>query len=206
MSNDIALAAEAKIPVPVLRAIRSVESSGAANLVRFEPHLFNRFTQNRFQSQIPFTPDPQRGVSLQRSETDRQAFERAARLDRNAAIRATSWGRYQVLGSHLLRLYPNNPVEAFDSAPSAVSDALLISWFTRSPRAQQAAAACDTEELAYRYNGSRTSPWRARFERALANEGGCTPEGGSSWTWLWLLLFMGAAGYAGVRFARRKRR
>lgn len=97
-----------------------------------------------------------RSASCTGSETNRAAFERAFRLAPAEAVKATSWGSYQVLGSHLLGLYGNSPsaaVRAFDAEPMVVGERLLASWMRGNPRAQVAARAMDWAELAHRYNG-----------------------------------------------------
>lgn len=188
----------------VLRAIERIESSGRPNAVRFEPHLFHRDTDGRFtRQQVPWTPE--RGnVSLTPSETNRAAFERAFRLDPATAVTSTSWGTYQVLGGAGLTLYgtPSAFVQAFDANPELVSAYLLAEWFRQRPDVIAAANRGDWGYVAWRYNGSRTSPWRGRFEAALAELGGA--ESGLPW-WGWLLgaTAVGGAVYAGVRLARR---
>jgi len=202
MTSDSQLAQQAGVSVPVLQAIRIVESGGAVDRVRFEPHVFNRLTDNRYASQIPFTRDPQRGVSLRHSETNRDAFERAAEFDFANAVRSSSWGRYQVLGSHLLRLHPQDPVRAFDRAPATVSDQMLVSWFRSHPLAQAAANSCNISEFGFWYNGSRTSPWTQRFTAAVEAQGGCVPT--RKWWSLTLgLTFVGVSAYLGIRLAKR---
>lgn len=173
-TSDADLAAQAHIPVGVLRAIRSVESGGHPNAVRFEPHLFLRRVPG---APIPYTPGPTQAASHVASETNRAAFERARAINEQAAIDSTSWGLYQVLGSHLRSVAPSNPVGTFDSDPAGTSDRLLVDWFATNPAASAAARALNFSDLAYRYNGSRTSPWGARVAAAYARGGG---EGGSA--------------------------
>lgn len=156
------LAQRAGIPLDVLLAIQRIESGANPRAVRFEPHVFHRKTGNRFVSVVPGAPGE---VSRVREYTDRAAFERARRYDERAAIESTSWGLFQVLGGHLLRLYPSNPVSTFDSAPARVSAELLVSWFEGNQRAREAAQAYDIAELARRYNGS--DRWRVRVTEAL---------------------------------------
>lgn len=175
LGSDADLAAQAHIPVGVLRAIRSVESGAHANAVRFEPNLFIRQVPTA-SSSIPYTPA--RGqVDLTPAHTNRAAFERARTINEQAAIRSASWGLYQVLGQHLLSVAPNNPVSTFDSDPVGTSDRMLVSWFAHNPAAAAAARALNFSDLAYRYNGSRTSPWGARVAAAYARGGG---EGATS--------------------------
>jgi hypothetical protein len=173
-STDEELAARAQIPVRVLQAIRSIESGSNPSVIRFEPHLFLRHVPG---APIPYTHGPTQAASRVASETNRAAFDRAAAINRNAAIKSTSWGLYQVLGQHLIDLYPSDPVGSFYRDPRGVSDELLVKWFEGRPAAAAAARALDFSELAYRYNGSRTSPWGARIAAAYARGGGA---GGTS--------------------------
>lgn len=105
-------------------------------------------------------------ASLVGAETNRAAFERAYRVDASAAIDATSWGLYQVLGGHLRALYPRDPVGAFDADPERVSEALLIRWMSQNDTARQAANAGDMRALALRYNGN--TRWGEAMAAALA--------------------------------------
>ncbi len=171
MISDEELARQAKIPVIVLRAIRQNESGDNPAVVRFEPHVFLRETgkgkreNSPFLKDIPFTRDPVRKISLVKSETDRAAFEKAALLDRDIAIKSTSWGLYQVLGAHLLKIDPVNPVKTFDANPREISDRLLVSWFKSNPKAAKAAREFDIMELARRYNGSER--WGIRVQEII---------------------------------------
>lgn len=167
--TDDELAGQAHIPVGVLQAIRSIESGGHANATRFEPNLFLRLVPG---AAVPYTPGPTQAASHVASETNRAAFERARRINENAAIRSTSWGLYQVLGQHLLTVAPSNPVGTFDADPQGTSDRLLVAWFASNPRAAAAARELNFPELALRYNGSRTSPWGARVAAAYARGAG----------------------------------
>lgn len=183
--RDLGLANEAEIPVTALRSIRSVESGANPAAIRFEPHLYWRMRKElpmgatgaqiraamtaADMAAVPYTPGNtawraanglapcriDRSASCTGSETNRAAFERAFRLAPAEAVKATSWGSYQVLGSHLLGLYgtPSAAVRAFDADPQTVGERLLASWMRANPRAQAAARAMDWAELAHRYNG-----------------------------------------------------
>jgi len=196
---DETLAAQAGIPVGILRAIRSVESSGNPSAVRFEPHIFWRLTlglpngtsggvikdalTSAQNAQVPYTPcntawrtahglAPCRrnmSASLVGTETNRAAFDRARRVNAQNAIKATSWGLYQVLGEHLLRSFPSSPdpVAAFYENPLDASNRILVSWFHSNPRAAAAASAMppNFSTLADIYNGSQV--WGANVAAAL---------------------------------------
>ncbi len=149
-------AVSAGIPAAVLEAFRQVESNGKPAAVRFEPHIFLRLAPD-LRGKVPYT----RGKyvwSTEPSETNRAAFDHAASLDAEAAVRATSWGLFQVLGAHLLDLYDEDPaaaVEAFDADPEGVSNKLVAQWFAVNPRARYAAnkTPVDWVGLARMYNG-----------------------------------------------------
>jgi hypothetical protein len=200
--RDLGLANEAQIPVTALRSIRSVESGANPAAIRFEPHLYWRMRKGlptgatgaqiraamtaADMAAVPYTPGNtswraanglspcriDRSASCTGSETNRAAFERAFRLAPTEAVKATSWGSYQVLGSHLLRLYGDSPsaaVRAFDADPRTVGERLLASWMRANPRAQAAARAFDWGELAHRYNGcSDCSTYVSRLRDAYS--------------------------------------
>ena len=147
----------AGIPPAVLQAVREVESGGDSQAIRFEPHIFLRLRPD-LRGQIDYTPGKGVVWSTTSAETNRQAFERARRLDAVAAVKASSWGAFQVLGSHLLDEHdgdPANAVEAFDNDPQGKSAALLARWFRSNPRARLAAnkRPPDFDDLARCYNG-----------------------------------------------------
>ena len=166
LTHQKAAALELGLPLEVVQAIEAVESGGKPRAMRFEPHVFLRKRPD-LADQIPFTAGP-RGYSITRSETNVAAFERAFRLDPVAATESTSFGLYQVLGGHLIKLYgsPDVGVETFLSEPIRVSYQLFASWFKASPRALRAAADRDWRELARRYNGPGQVPhYSAALER-----------------------------------------
>jgi hypothetical protein len=71
-------------------------------------------------------------IDKKESHTNREAFDRAYKLDPVQAIKATSWGSYQVMGWALLRAYDNDPVQAlaaYDNNPVTASDLMIVQWF-----------------------------------------------------------------------------
>ena len=141
------------IPVEVIQTIEAVESGGRPSAIRFEPHLFLR-QKPSLVLDVPFTKGP-RGFSVTRSETDQSAFEHAFELDHDAAVKSTSWGLYQVLGSHLIKAYGSaqHGVDSFYADPLDASYKLLVSWFKGNRPALAAAREKNWVELARRYNG-----------------------------------------------------
>ena len=89
----------------LVNAVMKVESSGVgfANYdglgnypkLRFEPHHFNRGKPD--SKKMPFT-NGGRGFSKIASETGSAAYQKALSIDRDSAIKATSFGKYQIMG------------------------------------------------------------------------------------------------------------
>lgn len=219
--SDQYLAAETKIPLKFIHAIRLVESNGHANAVRFEPHIFHRDRPirelrgtparavcvgyrlagavdacERLNEEwahhdhhtgaeilahadpvelavVPYTPGRTRAASAVRSETNRAAFERAYSIAPVRAVRATSWGAFQVLGWALLEgaRSPQEAVGTFDSAPDIVSDKLLATWCRAHPTAVRAAQHGDLTLWVHAYNGAsgeKAAHYIAKMSRALS--------------------------------------
>lgn len=95
------------VPVPTIRAVTAVESGGTGFLnddrcvIRFEPHIFCRRTggiYNTSHSDCSFTPRRMGyPTSVDQSWT---LFRTAASLNPKAAVMATSWGLFQIMGFH----------------------------------------------------------------------------------------------------------
>lgn len=199
--SDASIHAETGIPLPFIAGIRATESGGNAAVLRFEPHLFEREQPDAVavlhptpgaafatadderrdawaRGLVPYTPGKTRAASDSKLETGREAFEHAAKIDYAAAVRSTSWGAFQVLGSPLLSLAktPEEAVAAFWAAPESVSDELLVRWLHANPKALDAAKRGDIDAFITRYNGAHdTSRYRARFDPAYVAAGGVLP-------------------------------
>ncbi|HSW17537.1 MAG TPA: N-acetylmuramidase family protein, partial [Ramlibacter sp.] len=90
-----------------LKAVAQVESAGGGFLpsgdpkILFEAHLFSRFTGGQYDESNPAISSPKWNRSLYvggQGEYDR--LSDATALDPEAALRATSWGRFQILGDN----------------------------------------------------------------------------------------------------------
>lgn len=102
--------------IPEIKAVAEVESSGRGFLpdgrpaILFEAHVFDRLTKGKFR----FAPD-RFGVALSVPSWDRTLYGRsgahqylrledAMKLDEKAAVFATSWGTYQIMGFNFASL------------------------------------------------------------------------------------------------------
>lgn len=94
----------------VIRAVAAVESAGDGFLldgrpkILFEAHIFSRLTAHKFDASHPDISSPTWNKALYvggAGEHDRLA--RAAELDRDAALKSASWGKFQIMGFNFER-------------------------------------------------------------------------------------------------------
>lgn len=168
-----------EVELPALLALESIESSrsgfdGAGRpKLRFEAHLFRRFTKGRFDASHPTLSAPYPGsLRLSSSDSDREwrRFETASGLNESAAIRAASWGRYQILGKHYELLGFDSPQgfrETMEQSELAQLD-LLILFLRNQPDCLGGMQTRDWRRLALCYNGRdyERNGYHLKLERA----------------------------------------
>jgi hypothetical protein len=88
-------------------AVGEVESAGRGFLpsglpmIRFDSHEFSRLTSQKYDSLFPTLSTKKRDPKLSREgEQEYDRLVAAMKLDRRAALEATAWGRFQILGQH----------------------------------------------------------------------------------------------------------
>ncbi len=92
------------IGAPEFWAVIRVETSGVGFLadrrpvILFERHWFSRLTGGRFDELAPEISNRRPGGYGRRGAPQYERLERALALDREAALRSTSWGLGQVMG------------------------------------------------------------------------------------------------------------
>lgn len=93
------------IETAAIKAVASVESRGNGFLsngkpkVLFEGHWFSRFTNGKFDNQHPTLSYKRWTKKYYRGGTaEYQRYLSAAALDSEAAMKSTSWGRFQIMG------------------------------------------------------------------------------------------------------------
>lgn len=165
----------------VLRAIGEVESKrggfdalGRPSIL-FEPHVFGALTDHRFHG-ARCGLDGAAGVISRRSwalgtygtySQQWTRLEAAEALDREAALKATSWGRFQILGRDQAG-WPD--VEEFVAAMAESEQQHLhaLVAFLRSKRLESALRSRDFLALAEGFNGRgfRRTGWDRKVEAA----------------------------------------
>lgn len=102
---DIAEAARSLgVESALIAAVAEVESAGAGFLpdgrpvILFERHVFSRETAHRHDAMHPDISNPSRGGYGRGGAHQYGRLHRAIALDRVAALRSASWGRFQIMG------------------------------------------------------------------------------------------------------------
>lgn len=163
------------VSVAHVRAVLAVEAAGSGfdatgQLKRlFEPHLFHRYTQGRFDRSHPHLSYPQwRPGGYGTHQRQIRLFEEARRLAGEAAYLAASWGLGQILGS--------NATAAGYASARAMAEAFVTGGEPEQLRAfvtlidvwdlEHALRRSDWKTVARRYNGA--SYWRHDYDGRLA--------------------------------------
>ena len=148
-----------------LRAVGAVESSGNAfwtidgapkPVIRLEAHWFGKLTGYRYNDSHPqiscakWTPQ----LAARTPAGAWQQFDEAAALDEGAAIQATSWGAFQLMGFHYRRLGYATPQAMRDGMMTDQGQLDAFVRFIRSdPRLVDALKRADWRAFAGIYNG-----------------------------------------------------
>lgn len=101
-----ACANDLMVPVAAIKAVCEVEAPrGGFNpdgtpVTLFEAHVFSRETGGRYDLIAPDVSSPRwnRRLYGKTWQQEKARLDRAAKLDRDAALRACSWGRFQIMG------------------------------------------------------------------------------------------------------------
>jgi hypothetical protein len=98
-------AAELGVEVSAIKAIAEVETSGRAfddsgrPRILFERHYFHRLTHGKHSRKHPDISNPKSG-GYGKFAHQYAKLQRAYALDRTAALKSASWGRFQIMGSN----------------------------------------------------------------------------------------------------------
>jgi hypothetical protein len=93
-----------KCEIAAIKAVAEVESRGEGFLpdgrpkILFERHKFHKFTNGRFAATHPDISNASAGGYGNGGTHQWDRFDEAAALDRTAAIKSCSWGKFQLMG------------------------------------------------------------------------------------------------------------
>lgn len=150
------LSAEYGIEEAMIKSLISVESTGVGfssktgkMVIQFEPKYFLKF-----QPKAPKTAWYSNKIDVQSKEW--VAFEDAAKISRSHAIKSTSLGLMQVMGSHYKTLGFNTPEEMFDYANESEKNQIDIAlrFIKTNKPLYKAVKELNFDKIAYYYNGS----------------------------------------------------
>jgi len=141
-----------------IRAVIQVESSGGflpdkRPKILFERHHFHRFTNGKFSASNPDISSSKAG-GYKGNTAEYGRLERAAKLDRAAALKSASWGAFQIMGSNH-KVAGFNDVESFCKAMCEGEDDHLRAFvkFVKANRLDDELCRRDWEGFARGYNG-----------------------------------------------------
>lgn len=169
------LADELDVHSAALQAIAAVESNGSGFLpdgrpqILFEAHWFGKLTKYRYNQShkhLSVSSWDQARKLYRGGAAEWRRFEEAAKLDREAAIQACSWGGFQIMGFHWQALRFNSPEAFFNAQQDEAGQLHTFGLFLKANSAiLRAIRARDWHTVARLYNGTgQVSVYAARME------------------------------------------
>ncbi len=178
--DDIEDAAQAlNVAVAKIKAVREVESGRLGGfgpdgrpIILFEPHVFSRLTQHRYDGTHGGVSYPTWGAKpYPASQVDRWAqLEYAEHLDRDAALQSASFGLFQIMGFNW-KVCGFASVDGFYDAMCRNEREHLMAFvnFLKANHLDQKLAAGDWLGLATGYNGpGQAQAYAAKLSAAYA--------------------------------------
>jgi hypothetical protein len=158
---DYRLAAkELGVPVAAVKAVCEVEApkggffpDGQVRIL-FERHKFSRHTGGRYDNTHPGISNPSWG-GYGAESVQHGRLQKAAALDRDAALKSASWGKFQILGENYEQA-GFRTLQAFINAMSAGESEQLeafVAFVKADKRLHAALVARDWVRFARIYNG-----------------------------------------------------
>ncbi|AZB23580.1 N-acetylmuramidase family protein [Chryseobacterium bernardetii] len=96
--------------VAAIKAVSEVEApkggfqADGRPTILFERHKFHEFTKGKYSKEFPDISNPRPGGY---TNDEHARLDKAAKLDRNAALKSASWGKFQIMGfNHNLVGFP----------------------------------------------------------------------------------------------------
>lgn len=148
--------------VAAIQAVSDVESAGSgffdngAPCLLFEAHQFSKHTDHRFDDSDPDISSPTWNRALYAGGVkEYPRLQKAMSLDRNAALKSASYGRYQIMGF-------NHKSAGYDDVESFVTDMFLaesnhlgafVNFIRADSRLHEAIVQQDWTSFARYYNG-----------------------------------------------------
>jgi hypothetical protein len=177
-------AAELGVPVAYIKGVVRIEApnggfqSDGQPTILFERHKFSRATGGVYDQSHPGISNPQRG-GYGTSSSQHGRLQRAAALNRSAALKSASWGAFQILGENY-RQAGHKTLQSFINAMYAGERGHLdafVAFVKADPRLLKAMRAANWHVFAEIFNGpGQDSPagtaqdYDTRIAAAVAQE------------------------------------
>lgn len=143
-------------------------------VILFERHIFHRLTDGRFDHDVPYLSNAIASApgTYGSSPQQHERLARAALLDREAALKACSWGLFQIMGlNHVTAGYPD--IQRFVNAMYRSADdhlRALVMFIRNDVRLVDAIRTRNWAAFARYYNGPNfaASGYDRRIAKAYA--------------------------------------
>lgn len=173
--RDYSTAAEALgVDVATIKAVAEVESNGGGFLsngqpkILFEGHWFHRLTDGKFTTPDNANISYPKWKTTYYNENQHARLAKAVRLDREAAMKSASWGKFQIMGFNFEKAGFEN-LQSFINAMYDSEGAQLLAFvnFVKNENLDGYLKKQDWAGFAKRYNGPGYA--KNRYDTKLAN-------------------------------------
>lgn len=149
------------VPVAAIKAVAEVEAPGPGFLpsgeprILFERHKFHRHTNGRYDRTHPNISNPKWGGYGPES-AQHGRLQQAVALDRDAALKSASWGKFQILGENYEQAGFGTLQGFINAMYASEADHLeaFVNFIRADKRLHAALKALDWRTFARIYNGS----------------------------------------------------
>ncbi|MEE9408126.1 MAG: N-acetylmuramidase family protein [Polaribacter sp.] len=147
--------------VATIKAVAEVESAGGgfnkdgSPKILFEGHWFHRLTNGRFTNYLNRNISYPKWIRTFYNQNQHKRLDKAVQLDRDAALKSASWGKFQIMGFNYDKCGFDN-VQQFVNAMYKSEGKQLEAFvnFIISRRIDDELRNKDWAKFAYFYNGS----------------------------------------------------
>jgi hypothetical protein len=150
------------VNVAAIKAVAEVEAAGSGFLpdgrpkILFEAHIFSKFTNRVYNASHPDISSTSWNRSLYKGGTkEYERLEKAKKLNLEAAYKATSWGKFQIMGFNYLQCGYNNVFEFVEDMFNSEREHLIaFCKFINRKIMHQALKGLNWAKFAFHYNGA----------------------------------------------------
>lgn len=149
------------VPVAAIKAVAEVEAPGPGFLpsgeprILFERHKFHRHTNGRYDRTHPNISNPRWG-GYGKESAQHGRLQQAVALEREAALKSASWGKFQILGENFAQAGFATLQGFINAMYASEADQLeaFVNFIRADPNLHKALKNRDWRNFARIYNGS----------------------------------------------------